>query len=234
MLMATINSSYLHAGCRYCVRKDHHAAFVGHPYIASRVPALLSLCCPSTVSWLVVTIIVDTINGMLRRWLRPHILKERREGIPPPFANLYASSAVILPREAFSVFASDDNRTPDTILWHSLILPRRAVYGATSYQQVAVQAAAGTGFPSSHISQSQYAYLAAFAKTLEATGMGSWLNFFNDSPAPKDRALGYNKSYWHVRSSFDRTCWPSSVCSGGGLFDGITLEYQREGVKRER
>lgn len=79
--------------------------------IASPIHRLLFLCSPPTISRLIISIVVYTINlTAIRPW--PHIIKECRKGISPSIAHANASSAIILPAFVSRILASLSDTTP--------------------------------------------------------------------------------------------------------------------------
>lgn len=64
------------------------------------VPSILRLffgCSPSAVIWFVIAIIVDAIDGMLRRWSSPHGSEKSAVRKFPFITNLYAAPTIPRP-----------------------------------------------------------------------------------------------------------------------------------------
>ena len=81
--------------------------------------------CPAAIARLIVTVIVDTVNRMLRARARPHVGKEGLVGISPPLADGNAAAAVPMPVMAFGVGATVDHVAPSLILWHFVVAVNR-------------------------------------------------------------------------------------------------------------
>lgn len=76
------------------------------------ISSLLLLCCPSTVFWSVRTVIINSINGMRRRWSFSHVGKKCFETFAPLRTNRNSSTAVRWVFMIFRIVATLDHRTP--------------------------------------------------------------------------------------------------------------------------
>ena len=91
-------------------------ALFSNDYQAARssVIRLLSFARPSTVGWLVVSIVVDAFQRVATRPLSK-IAYELREAVLPAIAHGNTSTAVVLPRCRFRIKASVFHRQPDLV-----------------------------------------------------------------------------------------------------------------------
>ncbi len=71
---------------------------------------------PLTVFWTVIRVIIDSLNGVFLRWLRPHVSEEVLERMQPAVADSDASAAPILEIVGFRVVAAGFHVLPTTIL----------------------------------------------------------------------------------------------------------------------
>lgn len=65
-----------------------------HDDVSGLISALLNRSCPSAVAWLVVSVVVYTINGCIR-WRPAHILKKVFVAVEPTIAYLYSARAIV-------------------------------------------------------------------------------------------------------------------------------------------
>lgn len=76
-------------------RKRFYFAVVLKHSIIAFVVRLFGVCCPSTIIWFVISIVVNSINGMTagRPW--PHVLKKCLDAVDPPLANHNAPASIL-------------------------------------------------------------------------------------------------------------------------------------------
>lgn len=96
------------------------AAERSHAAIATAVSCLLPLGCPSAILRGIVAIIVYAINGMLRRWLLPHVCKKVLEPLPT-FA--YSDSTITV--ELIRLSAPRVHKCPDNVFRRSGLAVRQ-------------------------------------------------------------------------------------------------------------
>jgi hypothetical protein len=77
---------------------------------------LLFPCRPPAIFRFIVSVIVDAVQS-LTLWRRSHVSKEIFEHLPPSSANLYPSTAVVVPSGIFRVSASLDHVCPNAVSW---------------------------------------------------------------------------------------------------------------------
>lgn len=91
------------------------------------VAALLSISHPPAVPWLVVAVVVDPVDLVRRRGLRPHVRVEGGERLLPTFADLNATPAIVAVAVDAGIVAPPEHATPRLILvfcvpiatWHA-------------------------------------------------------------------------------------------------------------------
>lgn len=95
----------------------------GHPLsvdIDVDVPAgvirLLPTRGPSAIGWLVVAVIVDAIQRVIRRRSLTHVEQECRVGLLPSLAHRNASASIVWPRRNLWIEAAADDVAPDSVL----------------------------------------------------------------------------------------------------------------------
>lgn len=94
------------------------------------IPRLFNRCCPLAILWLVVSIVVNSVNLVLFARSLPHIFKEVFERVSPSVANSYAATAIAIVTTPVFVVASTDHITPKPVLdW---MLFRQSVHSPTS------------------------------------------------------------------------------------------------------
>lgn len=97
------------------LHQTERAPLVGDGVIAASVLCLLGLFQPSTVARLIVTVVVDAVNFVRRRWSLPHIRKEVLKRILPAVANRNAACAVSFVCFFVLVQAPAFNSAPDFV-----------------------------------------------------------------------------------------------------------------------
>ncbi len=138
------------------LRHGDGSALIGkHPNIAT-VSGLLGAFNPLAVGRLIVTVVVNTLDGVIVRWSRPNISVKPSEVLSPLLTDGDASSTIVLERFSFAVQAALQNAGPHLVFrtlahavdnWaRSLLIALPALMRATSNQvpdSVRVEFAAG-------------------------------------------------------------------------------------------
>lgn len=81
------------------------------------VVGLLRICRPATIPWLIVAVIILSVNRMLRRGARPHIGVEVLKAMSPALANSDSSATVVRKVLLFRSSAARNHLLPNGILW---------------------------------------------------------------------------------------------------------------------
>lgn len=89
----------------------------GEEFIPSAVVCLDALRCPSDVSGFVVPVVVDSVNGMLRRGSRANVFPEHEEVLAPFWGDRYSTPSVVVEERVFGVVASLEQIGPNLPLW---------------------------------------------------------------------------------------------------------------------
>ena len=84
--------------------------------IRSGVVCLLLLCCPHTIQWIIRAIVVDAFKLMFWGRTRPHILKERNNGILPPLTDDDAPASVPGISVVMGIPRPRQHRLPNVVL----------------------------------------------------------------------------------------------------------------------
>jgi len=92
-------------------------ALIGHVVVTARIVRLLYLCSPSTIIGRVRAVIVDSFDGVLRGWTRPHVFEKSSEVIAPAVADGDPTCSIELVGSLTGIGAAGDDSAPVTILW---------------------------------------------------------------------------------------------------------------------
>jgi hypothetical protein len=87
-------------------------AIIGETHIASGVAKVDCSCNPCAISRLIALAIVKPFQRVIFRWSFANVFKERLETFVPFLANLYSSTAVVLPCGIASIIATQPHRAP--------------------------------------------------------------------------------------------------------------------------
>jgi hypothetical protein len=90
-LQSAMEGTRIHSG-RF--RRRSETRIDSEPLIVTCIPRLFFRSGPSTVLWTIGTVIVDTVNRMLRGWSQPHISEKVLKVIPPTFADDNPSASI--------------------------------------------------------------------------------------------------------------------------------------------
>ena len=80
--------------------------------VIALIARLFRDCGPMTIARLIVTVVVDAVNGVRRCGPRPHIFIERREGISPSLADRNPTAAVTRPVSPPGILAARNHVSP--------------------------------------------------------------------------------------------------------------------------
>ena len=83
--------------------------------VSGHVARLLCLRCPAAVVWLVVAIIVATINRIAHRRAWSHVCQERLERVEPALAHSDSASAVVLKSVCLRISATLKHLLPNAV-----------------------------------------------------------------------------------------------------------------------
>ncbi len=86
---------------------DHHQAASVGPLLFRRRPA--------AIARLIIAVVIDSVNGMLGRWARPHVGRECLETHSPSLAHRNAASSVVLKICEPAIAASVDHVRPNVV-----------------------------------------------------------------------------------------------------------------------
>lgn len=106
-------------GYSYSLRPLFHArrfAFVGEQFVVAFVLLLLLASAPLAVIRSISSIVVNSVNRMLRAWLRSHVFQEVEERLLPPFANSNSSSTISVIASGIWIAASRLHHLPRLVL----------------------------------------------------------------------------------------------------------------------
>jgi hypothetical protein len=105
---------------RNSVVRDH--------FRSSSVPVLFGFCGPTTVILRVSFVVVDSINGVIRRWRFSHVSQERMKVVKPTVTHSYPTGTVMIERWVVWVVAAGFHAAPATVLlcsfsavWHRCV-----------------------------------------------------------------------------------------------------------------
>jgi len=86
-------------------------------FVFAAIVCLFCLCCPSTVPGLIVPVVVDSVERVVKSGTLAHIFPERLKGIQPPFAD--CDSALAVPIESGGVWpqAPIFHAVPRSVCW---------------------------------------------------------------------------------------------------------------------
>ncbi len=155
-----------------------------HHDSVSFVAALLLCGCPPAISWFVIAIVVNPIQGMLRGWTITHVVVKVFL-VTPSFADGYSASTVVRVIGAFLAFASPSHSYPRPICWgiaHAMCACA-VIWFSTSIQSVARYGAKSPYSQTSWILSSFYLNTAPFAY-FNLTGCSTAQNRTKPSSGP--------------------------------------------------
>jgi hypothetical protein len=112
----------------------------GEQNITSPIVGLLFVCHPFAITRFVMAAIINSINGVLRRWFWPHVIIEILKGLAPPLAYYDSTAAVVLIVSAIFVVASSQYPAPSPMLRgvsHTVNLGTIGVAYATTSRRLA-------------------------------------------------------------------------------------------------
>lgn len=156
----------------------------GKHAIAAGIARLLRISSPFTIAWLVSLVIVDSVNGVLVGWPRPHVRNEICK-VTPSVAHRDSTSTVPLVSRAFWITAPLKHCIPDAVFLRP-VQPVPDMDDGT----VSLEAAARTAFAFSQASAIHIPNYSAFAKTFpESTSGWPQSGVAYDSPSAKHHAV---------------------------------------------
>lgn len=130
---------------------------------ASGIALLLGAGRPPAVSWLVVAVVVDPVNGIVGRRAAAHVGQEVGEGVAPPLADGNPTTAIVRkPRSGWAV-ATADHRTPAVPLWRQA--PGNGTRPPAGGGFFALKATAGLNVSRSQVMGKDDLFVAAVAAT---------------------------------------------------------------------
>lgn len=149
------------AGAFCPVRYDQSLAVMVKPHIPARVPALSMPGRPDYVSRSVAIIIINSFDGVLRRWTRPHVGSKRQRVVQPFVSQSDAATAVTIVARIARITAPRSYGRPQSVkrrASHPVDLPRRT-------RLFSVKAPATRGAATSKIAQKRGLSVAAITQT---------------------------------------------------------------------
>jgi hypothetical protein len=88
---------------------------------------LFFACAPSNISWLVIAVVIHSVNCVLRGWGWTNISKERGKTIKPFLANLDSATTVVFPTCVGRIHATRDHGVPSAVFLKFIGLSVNAV-----------------------------------------------------------------------------------------------------------
>ena len=113
----------------------------GNVDIIAPIVCLLLVVCPFAVIGGVGAVVINTIDGMIRAWARPHVFIERFKGFAPARAYGNTSASVVWVARSFLVVAAGTDSLPAIVFWRSLHAVSAARTSATGGTAISKSAA---------------------------------------------------------------------------------------------
>jgi len=157
------------------------------------VVVLLNPRCPLAVARLVMAFAVDSLNRVLRRWARPHVLHKSGKRVKPAVANFDASLTVL---RMGTDAAPLTHGSPD-VVFRSFA---HSVRFKACRSLVALKASAAFGIPVIELVGGYVARLAALAPANPLANMAAWIRCsFNGRQTTKFHSSQINFG-WHTQT----------------------------------
>jgi hypothetical protein len=96
--------------------------------ISSAILHLFGMRCPSAILRGVWSVVVDSVDGVLRRWAATHVGEKIAERMSPSSTNSDATSAVISEITSLGIFAAFDHVTPASMFWSLASTVRASIH----------------------------------------------------------------------------------------------------------
>ncbi len=190
----------------------------GYKAISSRVTCLLFACSPYAIILGVWTTVVYSLNTVLRRWSRAHVLVESSKISPPSIANHDSTTAVVFVANTGAIVAPRVHPFPDAVLRQgglsvcSVPLASRLVMQATA-------ALAATSFQGSGTNRCNLpAITSAFPESAIILRFPSVLQDFQPSKSAPCQVLKVRCSRHRMLFSHDRTPFTGLVRPAGRAY----------------
>lgn len=101
----------------------------GYQLSVSTIAGLLLRCSPPNILWLVISIIVNTVNRVLDRWRIPNIFQKCLKGMPPLWTNSYSATTIAVISGILGISTSTYNLRPRTVFLRRLPISSMSMRG---------------------------------------------------------------------------------------------------------
>lgn len=156
------------------------------------VSRLLSKCGPTAIVRRVWAIVVDAVNGVLRRRLRSHVGQESLEGVAPTVTDSDATPAIVLKSRRVRIQATSFHGFPCSMFWSACQAVNLVGFGCT----LLLVAAAACVFTNAQVVTLSDRRIAAVAGTQPPQLVSASTKAFNDNESSEPFSGEINKS-WH-------------------------------------
>lgn len=182
----------------------------GQQYIGSQISALLTLCSPANISWLVVAILVGiTVEGMARRRPCANVCQKVEKRLFPPIADGNSPATIVCEAFKIGIGAAGNHVPPCLVLRGSCV----AVSCASLNGPFALETSATRCVPTHKLSTDSESLSSAFANTipLPLSVSRRWTKGFNAQTSKDIVRLNVLGSANSLSVSHDRASMKGTV-----------------------
>jgi hypothetical protein len=151
----------------------------------SFIACLFFVSRPSHVARFVVTIIINSVDGMFRSRTITDIIKKRNKIVLPFFAHFYSTASIVFPGWIFAVRASLNHTRPISMRRGYVVSPCMAVFPRSSYGFFNTETAAAFSFSFSQQNGLGNSFLSAIALTNIASSASFGIRTFQNKQSAK-------------------------------------------------
>lgn len=166
------------------LRDIHKFTAIRNLNAVALVVSLFPVRCPSTVAWLVVSVWINSINGVRIARAKSHVSHEVLERIQPSLTNSNAPPAISRIARVFGFVASNANISPAGVLWSFA----ETMLGFCSSVKVISKASAAFRFAATKCRSVDNRSIAAFAYTVPLSVTSCDVRKLSNSPAVESLA----------------------------------------------
>lgn len=166
-----VQCTWEHSGFMRPISYAQGSSAVRDKFGHGRIVSLFCACRPMTIAWLIVAIVIDSVNHMFRRWTRSHVFKEVLKCLPSR-ADSYATPAVSVVADGVFVRAAFQHSLPDAMF-------RSVMHAVPS---ISAMAAPSTPFASKVSAIDRFFFSACAAAQPESISVFCGGMIPNDSP----------------------------------------------------
>ena len=162
---------------------------------------LLATCRPATIAWFVVSVCINTLDGMLRRWAAAHVLQKVFKRFLPAITNQNSTSTIQIVHRRIRIIAAIFHGVPRIVFTTSDSPTRFSVRRDFFF----LQATARPVFSTFQIIPECQTRLSAITKTLPLGLNRCDVRAPQNQKPPESLSVQVNK-FWHRKTIADNLC----------------------------